>query len=152
MEIKGKRILECYRISMLKIQHMFVHNISELFYIKTLSTECVDDMELLSAFCEPACSLAVSKTVKGCHWSFHNKSVPSFTPFKDDFKSKCFTVDFKALYLPVYFKKLTELMLKMSVLGRENKLQLFIIQADFVKKKNSFLRKENIHFTLIINT
>ncbi len=120
MEIKGKRILECYRISMLKIQHMFVHNISELFYIKTLSTESVDDMELLSAFCEPACSLAVSKTVKGCHWSFHDKSVLSFTPFKDDFTSKCFTVDFKALYLPVYFKKLTELMLKMSVLGRES--------------------------------
>ncbi len=137
MEIKGKRILKCYRISMLKIQHMFVHNISELFYIKTLSTECVDDMELLSAFCEPACSLAVSKTVKGCHWSFHNKSVPSFTPFKDDFKSKCFTVDFKALYLPVYFKKLTELMLKMSVLGRENKLQLFIFKLILSKKKNS---------------
>lgn len=79
-------MMECYRISMLKIQHMFVHNISELFDIKTLSTESVDDMELLSAFCEPACSLAVSKIVKGCLWSFHNKSVPSLTTFKDDFK------------------------------------------------------------------
>lgn len=93
MEIKGKRILACYRISMLKIQRMFVHNISELFYIKTLSTESVDDMELLSAFCELACSLAVSTMVRGSHWAFHNKSVPSFTTLKDDFKSKCF-VDF----------------------------------------------------------
>lgn len=91
MEIKGKRILACYRISMLKIQRMFVHNISELFYIKTLSTESVDDMELLSAFCEPACLLDLSKTVKGNHWSFHKKSVSSFTALKDDLKSKCFT-------------------------------------------------------------
>lgn len=65
MEIKGKRISERYRISTLKFQRMFVHNISELFYIKTLSTESVDDMERLSAFCELACSLAFLKTVKG---------------------------------------------------------------------------------------
>lgn len=67
---------------------MFAHNISELFYNKTLSTESVDDTEWLSASCEPACSLALSKNGEGM--SGVTSQVCFF--FQDDLKSKCFEV------------------------------------------------------------